>query len=59
MHYKRLWICLTAVIVVSFAILGYYGREIYRQAPPVPERVVTSTGDLLWHGNTMTRRLTP
>jgi nitric oxide reductase subunit B len=51
MHYKRLWICLTAVIVVSFAILGYYGREIYRQAPPVPERVVTSTGDLLWHGN--------
>ena len=51
MRYNRLWICLAAVIVVSFAVLGYYGGEIYRQAPPVPERVATSDGDLIWRGD--------
>jgi nitric oxide reductase large subunit len=30
MRYNRLWICLAVVIVVSFAILGYYGSDIYR-----------------------------
>jgi nitric oxide reductase subunit B len=50
MHYNRLWVCLAFVMVTSFAILGYYGGEIYRQAPPVPERVVTSEGELIWRG---------
>ena len=25
-------------------MLGYYGREIYREAPPVPTRIVTTDG---------------
>src|SRR5687767_11465048 len=50
MRYNRLWVCLSLVIVVSFALLGYYGGEIYRQAPPVPERVVTPEGELIWRG---------
>ena len=28
----------------------YYGAEIYRQAPPVPERVVTTDGSVLLTG---------
>ncbi|MEP0841442.1 MAG: nitric-oxide reductase large subunit [Phycisphaerae bacterium] len=40
MQYRRLWIGLSAVIIGSFAVLGYFGRELYRQAPPIPERVV-------------------
>ncbi|HEY3284948.1 MAG TPA: nitric-oxide reductase large subunit [Armatimonadota bacterium] len=48
MQYKGLWLGLAAVIVVSFAILGYGGSEIYRLAPPVPKRVVTSTGEVVF-----------
>ena len=25
----------------TFLVLGFFGREVYRQAPPIPERVVT------------------
>ncbi|RIK67082.1 MAG: nitric oxide reductase large subunit [Planctomycetota bacterium] len=45
---KRLWFGLIAVIVGSFAVLGYFGREIYRHAPPIPERVVTTDGTILF-----------
>ena len=31
-------------------MLGYYGGEVYRQAPPVPERVVTTDGRVLFTG---------
>ena len=48
MRYMRLWLGLGAVIIGSFAVLGYFGRELYRQAPPVPERVVTSEGRVLY-----------
>jgi nitric oxide reductase subunit B len=34
----------------SFAVLGYYGVEIYRQAPPIPEKVVTEDGTVLFTG---------
>ncbi|HPR59903.1 MAG TPA: nitric-oxide reductase large subunit, partial [Prolixibacteraceae bacterium] len=44
MKARTLWISFIAVMVVSFGILGYYGIEIYRQAPPIPEKVVTSDG---------------
>jgi nitric oxide reductase subunit B len=38
------------VILLSFITLGYFGREIYRQAPPIPKRVVTSAGEVLFTG---------
>ncbi|MEO6809765.1 MAG: hypothetical protein ABI353_11695 [Isosphaeraceae bacterium] len=38
------------VIVSSFAVLIYYGREVYRVAPPIPEQVVTSDGTVLLTG---------
>jgi nitric oxide reductase subunit B len=47
---KKLWIGFIAVMVISFAVLLYYGREIYRQAPPIPEKVVTSDGRILFTG---------
>lgn len=50
MRYTRLWLGLTAVIVGSFAILGYYGKEIYRLAPPRPERVITTDGEVIFTG---------
>lgn len=48
--YTRLWLSLISVMVLSFAVLGYYGTEIYRQAPPVPNRVVTTNGKVLFTG---------
>ncbi|MCB2207235.1 MAG: nitric-oxide reductase large subunit [Bacteroidetes bacterium] len=48
MNTKKLWIGFAAVMVISFGILGYYGFEIYREAPPIPEKIVTSWGKVLF-----------
>ncbi len=48
--YTGLWISLISVIGLSFLVLGYFGREIYRAAPPVPKRVVTAEGVVLLTG---------
>lgn len=45
---RKLWIGFTAVIVVSFSVLLFFGREIYRKAPPIPGRVVTTSGKVLF-----------
>ncbi|MDC0747140.1 nitric-oxide reductase large subunit [Polyangium mundeleinium] len=51
MRHTRLWAAFGAVIVLSFAVLGYFGLEIYRKAPPVPDRVVVaSDGRTLFTG---------
>jgi nitric oxide reductase subunit B len=47
MQYRRLWLALTAVFVLSFGVLLYYGGEIVQEKPPIPERVVTSSGKIV------------
>jgi len=47
MNVKKLWIGFILVTLVSFGVLGYFGTEIYRQAPPIPERVATPDGHVL------------
>jgi len=49
MTIRRLWAAFAAVVVLSFAVLGWTGIRIYQQAPPVPDRVVVSGGDELIH----------
>ena len=44
---RKLWAGLIGLLAVSFSILLFMGGEIYRQAPPIPERVVTASGDLV------------
>src|SRR5687768_11030902 len=41
---RRLWSAFAAVLILSFAVLGWTGVRIYQEAPPVPERVVTTDG---------------
>ena len=48
MNYKKLWIGLGLVIVLSFLVLGYFGTEIYRKAPPVPEKVISTDGTVVF-----------
>ncbi len=31
-------------MVVTFTLLGYFGHEVYKQAPPIPERYVSADG---------------
>ncbi len=50
MQNKRLWLAFGSVIVGSFLVLGYYGIELYREAPPIPDRVVTTDGQVLFTG---------
>ncbi|HEY3440641.1 MAG TPA: nitric-oxide reductase large subunit [Paludibaculum sp.] len=41
---KKLWIAFAAVLVISFSVLGWIGTRIYQEAPPLPDRVVTTDG---------------
>jgi len=50
MPYKKLWIALALVLVVSFAVLGGVGVKIYHHAPPIPSEVVTADGRVLFDG---------
>ncbi|MEZ6093429.1 MAG: nitric-oxide reductase large subunit [Pirellulaceae bacterium] len=44
---RRLWLAFIAVMVVSFAILSWIGVRIYQEMPPIPDRVVTTEGNVL------------
>ena len=44
MSVRKLWLAFGLVVVLSFAVLGWTGVRIYQQAPPVPDRVVTTDG---------------
>ena len=45
--YGKLWWMLISILAITFSLLGYFGREVYRQAPPIPDQVVTDGGQLL------------
>ena len=48
---RVLWIGLTAVVVVSFIALLYFGGEIYQTAPPIPDEVLTTEGQTVFTGD--------
>ena len=44
---RRLLSLLVLVVGAAFAVLGFFGREVYRQAPPIPAEVRTPDGAVL------------
>lgn len=46
-EYRKLWWLLISILVVTFSVLGYFGREVYRQAPPIPAQVVSDDGQIM------------
>ncbi|MCW9709469.1 nitric-oxide reductase large subunit [Avibacterium sp. 21-586] len=46
-QYKKLWYTLIVVLIGAFSILGYFGVDIYREAPPIPEKYVNTNGETL------------
>ncbi len=47
---RRLWTGLGLLLLASFGVLLWMGREIYHTTPPVPQRVVSASGQLLYTG---------
>lgn len=43
-QYKKYWLSLVAVLIITFSILGYLGVDVYRNAPPFPEQYVSQSG---------------
>ena len=48
MNTKKLWIGFVIVLVGSFSVLGIFGYEIYLQKPPIPNKVVSDSGEQLF-----------
>ena len=48
MKTSRLWIAFIVVMAASFSVLGYYGVEIYHKAPPIPDKIITTEGEVLF-----------
>ncbi|HSC85248.1 MAG TPA: nitric-oxide reductase large subunit [Pseudomonas sp.] len=47
-EYRKLWWLLIGVLGVTFCLLGWFGREVYRQAPPIPNQVQSIDGSTLF-----------
>ncbi len=47
---KKLWTWLAIICVISFSVLGWVGREIYLEAPPIPLTVTDAKGQVLYQG---------
>ncbi len=45
--YRKLWWVLITVLAITFGVLGYFGSEVYRSAPPIPAKVVNQDGKVL------------
>ena len=47
-EYKRLWMILGLIMVGSFILLGYFGKEIYNERPPIPAEFVDESGKTIY-----------
>ena len=50
MPYKKLWIAFGLIMLISFAVLGGVGYQAINNGPPIPAKVVTTDGALLFTG---------
>lgn len=45
---KKLWLGLISLLIVTFAIMLGLGGDLFRTKPPIPEKIVTQSGQLLY-----------
>jgi len=45
---KKYWIAFSLVIIISFIVLGWVGVRIYQEVPPIPSRVITTDGTVVF-----------
>ena len=46
-NYYKLWWTLISIVAITFGLLGYFGQEVYRSAPPIPKAVMSEDGSTL------------
>ena len=47
---KKLWVGFALVAILSFGVLGYFGYEIYQQAPPIPDQIISEKNEVVFTG---------
>ena len=52
---RKLWTWLAVICVLSFAVLGWVGTEIYVKAPPIPKQVVSTGGNVVFSAEQVQR----
>ena len=52
---RRLWLGLAVLLIASFGVLLWMGRDMHQQAPPMPARVVTESGHVVFTRSDMER----
>lgn len=45
---RKYWWLLVGVLTLTFSILGFFGREVYRQAPPLFSVMKNSAGEVIY-----------
>jgi len=45
---RKLWAGLAVLLIASFAVLLWVGSEINHKAPPLPAKVVTTAGQVVF-----------
>jgi nitric oxide reductase subunit B len=55
MRHRKLWLLLAVVSVLSFLVLGGQGTRIASNLPPIPGKVVTPEGTVLFDGEAILR----
>ncbi|MYM84588.1 nitric-oxide reductase large subunit [Duganella sp. FT50W] len=45
---RKLWTWLAVICVLSFAVLGWVGAQIYQTAPPIPKQVISADNEVLF-----------
>nr|WP_315255065.1 nitric-oxide reductase large subunit [uncultured Duganella sp.] len=45
---RKLWTWLAVICVLSFAVLGWVGAQIYQTAPPIPKQVISADNQVLF-----------
>ena len=46
--YKRLWSILGVLVIAAFILLGFLGKEVYNERPPIPEQFVSEDGSVVY-----------
>ena len=52
---RKLWTWLGLMCALSFAVLGWVGTEIYVTAPPIPGKIISTGGEVLYSSGQIQR----
>jgi nitric oxide reductase subunit B len=48
METKKLWFIFISILIVCFTIIGFFGHEIYREKPPIPDKIISEDGKVIF-----------